>query len=85
MENCFKKGTVVNFINTKEPNRSVGAVSMETIVNVYVPPQSENWDNVSFVEFNVINNLFTIMYIIECFFIIGSTRANIRCLKSSKE
>ncbi|XP_043477489.1 uncharacterized protein LOC122508279 [Leptopilina heterotoma] len=45
LENCFKRGTVVNFITSKEPNRSVGAVSMDTIINVYVPPQNENWDN----------------------------------------
>ncbi|XP_051163876.1 uncharacterized protein LOC127283175 [Leptopilina boulardi] len=45
INNCSKSGSVVNFIQSMEPTRCVGAVPMSDIINVYVPPVQENWDN----------------------------------------
>lgn len=45
INNCRESGKVVNFIQSMEPSRSIGAVPIDEVANVYVPPMEENWDD----------------------------------------
>ncbi|XP_051163990.1 uncharacterized protein LOC127283258 [Leptopilina boulardi] len=45
INNCSESGKVVNFIQSMETTRCVGAVPISDVVNVFVPPVQENWDN----------------------------------------
>ncbi|XP_043477490.1 uncharacterized protein LOC122508280 [Leptopilina heterotoma] len=45
INNCRESGKVVNFIQSMEPSRSIGAVPIDVVANVYVPSTEENWDD----------------------------------------